>query len=649
MEDTAAQAIASLRRSLRVAAASHPDRLAALAKDAGVLAKLLRNPAEHPGDPKFRKVKLANATVARVLSNAGVREVLVACGFAGDAAAEHLELHDVPEAALLKAVEAVEAVQHMLLELQWLYDARQGTGAAGHWAPDEEAKTLVQACLRCLHSDVTDKVPWVRRLHHILYAVQMRECREAVMERTSVAVTALRRVALELLHAGAFDVPALVLTNQCLAWLWPPAEPSTLQARIDFCLSCLEAVLPADDGPLELRLRLTRGNLLGSTIQALGAFSEVGVRSGVLRQELKIEYAGEKGQDAGGLLRQYFDLLSGELARSKLWTHTAAGGLRPVDDVLARAAAASSSGHELRAHMETCGRCAGMALAQELHRRRRPTDTPAMVAGTLPASLFGASFAHHFIRAVQHDPPASLAELQAELRAESDDSQPDYRASAQILTRGVAESGIEGETFVRVVGGVQVPLVAGGRDVAVSDENKLEWLQRSLHSELVDGFTEMAAFFRGGLLDVVGLGRVDPSHAELCRWTTPFFFLLSAAELQYQWSGAPVTQDFVEELRGAAVVHADVGVQADWFWEVMLAFNDEQRAKAFRFVTGSSRRPRDGLAHFRIGPKPGGDGAYPFAHACANALDMPCYSSRQVLRARLEAAIEAAHDTFTDL
>ena len=48
-------------------------------------------------------------------------------------------------------------------------------------------------------------------------------------------------------------------------------------------------------------------------------------------------------------------------------------------------------------------------------------------------------------------------------------------------------------------------------------------------------------------------------------------------------------------------------------------------------------------------PKDGGDGAFPFAHACASSLDMPAYSSRAVLQRQLEAAIDAAHDKFTDL
>ena len=114
-------------------------------------------------------------------------------------------------------------------------------------------------------------------------------------------------------------------------------------------------------------------------------------------------------------------------------------------------------------------------------------------------------------------------------------------------------------------------------------------------------------------------------------------------------AGAPVSRACVEALRRRATVHADVRVQAGWLFEVMLALDDERRAKVFRFVTGSSRMPADGVPGFHIGPKAGGDGAYPFAHACANALDMPSYSAQSVLAQRLEAAVEAAHDKFTDL
>jgi len=142
------------------------------------------------------------------------------------------------------------------------------------------------------------------------------------------------------------------------------------------------------------------------------------VRCGVLRQELRIEYVGEEGQDAGGLRRQFFDLFSSELARSPLWSLSAAGGLRPTDSAARRGGAAAAAA-AMRAHMRTAGRACGMALYQELHRARASGSVHQLLgaaggeANQAP-SLLGIPFARYFVRALQHDPPSSLAELQVD-------------------------------------------------------------------------------------------------------------------------------------------------------------------------------------------------------------------------------------------
>ena len=661
-------AVDALLQTMRTTAISQPATLSAYAKDIGVLVKLLRNPGQNPAEPKFRRVKLSNGTIARVLANAGVRDVLLACGFADDASSESLVLgDDVNEAVaakLLSAAQALEAGQQVLLELQWVHAVRAEVPslAAQPWVLDKAAPEVIQRCVvalagqpesrdvAALGGEAAVRSYWVSRLHSALHTPEMRTCRATALKHASVLIKSLRELTLDLIHAGALDVTTLAHANRCLATLWPPGDARTLPGRLEFCFDCLEAALPPDDEPMELRLRLRRDDLLGTTIESLGAFSEVGVRCGVLKQELIIEYRGEAGLDAGGLRRQFFDLFTSELKTSPLWACTAAGGLRPADAAAAGGggAAAAAAAAAARAHMVTCGRVCGMALYQELHRRRGSVEE--MIEGrAAPPNLLGAAFARYFIRAVQHDVPTSLAELQAELRAETLEAHPDYRAGGEILARSVAESGLQDATFVRAVGDVEVPLVAGGEAIAVTDSNVREWLERLLRSELVESFAEAAADFRQGLLDVIGVGRVDGRHAEMSRWTTPHFFMLTAEELQVQWSGAPVSATCIEELKRVAVVHVDVEAQAGWLWEVMHALDDAQRTKFFRFVTGSSRRPPEGIADFRIGPKAGGDGAFPFAHACANALDMPSYSSKEILRRQLEAAVEAAHDKFTDL
>ena len=248
-------AIAALRQALRAAA---PESIPPLVKDVSVLVKLLRNPAEQPAEKKFRVIKLSNATIARVLGTPGVRDVLQACGFVGDASSETLELREpLDSAALLAAAEAVQAVQLLLQELYWLHATRAAVPslAAQPWSADGAAEAVVHACLGALHAPgpAPAKAEWVERLGHVLFAPEMESCRAAVAGRLSVALAAVRSVALSLVRTptltptltltpsltpelkqvmeGSQDLRSLVLANRCLAQLWPAGDPHTLQAR----------------------------------------------------------------------------------------------------------------------------------------------------------------------------------------------------------------------------------------------------------------------------------------------------------------------------------------------------------------------------------------------------------------------------------
>uniref|UniRef100_A0A7S3BEZ3 HECT-type E3 ubiquitin transferase n=2 Tax=Haptolina ericina TaxID=156174 RepID=A0A7S3BEZ3_9EUKA len=240
-------------------------------------------------------------------------------------------------------------------------------------------------------------------------------------------------------------------------------------------------------------------------------------------------------------------------------------------------------------------------------------------------NTLGASFARFFIRLVQHNPPASLAELQAELGEESAPGRTDFRAAPEFLKHGLAESGMEGYTYVRSVGEAEVPLVEGGQGKEVTDENKGEWLEKLLWSEMVESCADAAKHFRKGFMDVVGFASTydhvdDP---EICRWTTPHFFMLTADELRTQWSGAPVSPAFVDELQANAIVQKDVKEQAGWLWDIMRDLDDHQRAKYYRFMTGSSRRPAGKAPTIEIGPKEGDASAGLEVEGRGEPLSMP--------------------------
>ncbi|CAJ1336385.1 unnamed protein product, partial [Effrenium voratum] len=97
------------------------------------------------------------------------------------------------------------------------------------------------------------------------------------------------------------------------------------------------------------------------------------------------------------------------------------------------------------------------------------------------------------------------------------------------LSTSLRDMGLEGQlTFSRQVDGRTVDLTPGGRDIVVTEETKLSWLRAVLKSELVDSLQEAAESFRLGVLETCGAA---------------YLALLSAAELQEEWSGLALIKD----------------------------------------------------------------------------------------------------------
>ncbi|KAA0192433.1 hypothetical protein HAZT_HAZT003718 [Hyalella azteca] len=85
-----------------------------------------------------------------------------------------------------------------------------------------------------------------------------------------------------------------------------------------------------------------------------------------------------------------------------------------------------------------------------------------------------------------------------------------------------------------------------------------------------------------------------------------------------------------------------------WFWRVVLSFDNEMRARLLQFVTGTSRVPMNGFKELYGSNGPqlftiemwGDSTNYPRSHTCFNRLDLPAYQSYHDLRQKLIKAIE---------
>ena len=93
----------------------------------------------------------------------------------------------------------------------------------------------------------------------------------------------------------------------------------------------------------------------------------------------------------------------------------------------------------------------------------------------------------------------------------------------------------------------------------------------------------------------------------------------------------------------------------EWFWDVVTNMDAEEKALLLQFVTGTSKVPIGGFANlpgmhgiqkFCITNAGSNDNSLPVAHTCFNQLDLPTYSSKNILSQKLKIAIRECSQGF---
>jgi len=186
-----------------------------------------------------------------------------------------------------------------------------------------------------------------------------------------------------------------------------------------------------------------------------------------------------------------------------------------------------------------------------------------------------------------------------------------------------------------------------GLDIAVTDQNKMEYLQ--LITEYVTSLSiqrQIDAFLSG-------FRELIPAH---------MISMFNEQEMELLISGLPEVDlndlKANTEYRGwdssntkAAEMHPTI----QWFWQVVTDFDQEERALLLLFVTGTSKVPIDGFKALQgmDGPtrftiqKGAGKDRLPAAHTCFNQLDLPEYSSLDVLREKLLIALHEGSQGYS--
>ena len=183
----------------------------------------------------------------------------------------------------------------------------------------------------------------------------------------------------------------------------------------------------------------------------------------------------------------------------------------------------------------------------------------------------------------------------------------------------------------------QVELVPGGAKRTVTEKNKTEYVELYARYKLAraEGMEEGIKSFRRGMADVVPSSCLD---------------IFAAQELELLLCGLPTIK--VEDWKASALysgIHRDgfpFGPESPlalWFWQIVEALPQAERALLLKFSTGSAMVPSQGFDHlmglsgeqrFTIALVPHGDERLPTASTCFNLLKLPDYSSKAILEER---------------
>ncbi|KZT62066.1 hypothetical protein CALCODRAFT_514427 [Calocera cornea HHB12733] len=185
-----------------------------------------------------------------------------------------------------------------------------------------------------------------------------------------------------------------------------------------------------------------------------------------------------------------------------------------------------------------------------------------------------------------------------------------------------------------------IPLKPDGDKIPVTNENKREYVQLAAQHRLVTSIKDQIEHLLLGFFEIIPKDLIT---------------IFNEQEVELLISGTPDID--VDEWRAATDYNGYVPSDPVivWWWRALKSFSREERAKMLAFVTGTSRVPLDGfnalqgvqgVQRFSIHRAYGDPDRLPQAHTCFNQIDLPSYTSYEKLRTQLLLAINEGGEGF---
>ncbi|GAA5837163.1 hypothetical protein JCM9279_005604 [Rhodotorula babjevae] len=348
------------------------------------------------------------------------------------------------------------------------------------------------------------------------------------------------------------------------------------------------------ESPL-LVLRVRREHLVADSLR------QISLNRFNLKKPLRVKWEGEEGIDAGGLRKEWFLLLCRQLFDPQFGMF--------VPDPDSNLCYLNPGALGMEDDFWLVGVVVGLAVYNSA-----TLDLP------LPLAIY---------KKLSFEPLglADLAQVQPALA----------RGLQQLLDfDGTSADGTVEDVFCRAFVGtyeawgetVEEELVEGGRDVAVTEENRKDYVRLLVDFLLSKSVSAQFDAFAEGFHEVCAGSAMS---------------LFKAQELELVVRGSTEALD-VDALRGVTAYEGFSPDEPtiDAFWSTFHAFSPEQQRRLLAFITASDRLPATGTAGLSLKLQCAGDDTarLPSASTCFNTLVLPRYSDRSTVERRLVRAIE---------
>jgi E3 ubiquitin-protein ligase NEDD4 len=363
-----------------------------------------------------------------------------------------------------------------------------------------------------------------------------------------------------------------------------------------------QLAVPWEHGHIKINVR--RGELLEDCVAAFTA-----IEPADMHKIFRFEFLGEAGLDAGGVAREFYELVSERMFNADLGLFQHSG----ADQMAMNINPSSGMVHEEHlTYFRAAGRVMGKAL-----------------------------FDGHIIKAHLVRPlykhilgwPCAFKDL------EQIDSQAFAGYKCLVDLEDVSCMALDFTAPLSDLQNLdQVPIVPGGADMDVTNDNLSDYYVAMMKFKMLDRISEQVEQVLLGFYEIIPevlISVFDHQELELLLCGLPEIDLAD-------WKQHT---EYVGEYSAKRGAHQVI----QWFWSVVEDdFEDEQRARLLQFVTGTSGVPvqgfcalqgNQGVQRFTVNGTKSASGGFPKSHTCFNRIDLPCYKTRNELQHFLTLAI----------